>query len=345
MLRDCSRAKLFLLWVFLAAALLHACQPGVPTQVSSVPIDAVEADLVINPLQVTANPSQPLPTATPLLLAAITRSIDAQISPLPVEPTVTEIEVTPLSTPAAPRLLPTNTLVPSTPTATVEPTATYWPTVTRQKLPPEVAAGLTPCESRLVSDDLLLVVTQQFALPESYVPTNLVLLSDYFPNDVTRGLVLYARADMIEPLQHLMNDMNAVGLNPSILSAYRGYDEQALAWQWWGSQYPDRVAIMSARPGYSEHQLGTTFDFGSPALNHLFHVDFAIMDEGIWLADNAYRYGFTLTYPKDSYAVTGFKYEPWHYRYVGLELAGQLFNSGQNLTQWQLATMPPPCIP
>ena len=225
------------------------------------------------------------------------------------------------------------------------PTATYWPTVTPQILTSEQAAGLVSCEQRTVTDDLLILATQQFSLPESYVPANLTPLSDHFSEEVTRGQTLYVQAVLIAPLQQMVEAMQAASLRPSILSAYRSYGEQETAWKWWESQYPGRVAIMSARPGNSEHQLGTTVDFGSPELNHLFHVDFAETAVGVWLTDNAYKFGFALSYPAYSYAVTGFKYEPWHYRYVGAELAEQLHHSGQILTAWQFDNLPLPCIP
>lgn len=233
----------------------------------------------------------------------------------------------------------------ATPVSSAEPTPTVWPTVTRQILAPDVAAGLDTCDRRVVGDDWLIVVTQQFGLPESYIPPDLVALSDYFSTGVTVGIPSSVRAGLIEPLRQIIDDMHAAGLAPSILSGYRSYGEQYLAWKWWNSQYPERVAIMSARAGHSEHQLGTTVDFGSPALNHLFHVDFAGTPEGLWLAENAHRYGFTMSYPADTYDVTGFKYEPWHFRYVGVELASELDATGQILTEWQLDNLPPPCIP
>lgn len=241
----------------------------------------------------------------------------------------------------------TATLIPTVDTSPPQPGAesTVWPTVTRQILPGEVVAGLLPCSQRVVEDSLLIVVTQQFSLPRSYVPPDLAPLSDTFPAGVTQGIESSVRLVILEPLQRMIADMQAAGMGPSILSGYRSYDEQYLAWKWWNSQYPDRVAIMSARAGYSEHQLGTTVDFGSPALNHLFHVDFAGTAEGVWLAENAHRYGFTMSYPANSYEITGFKYEPWHFRYVGAALSAQLHDHGQILTQWQLANLPPPCIP
>jgi zinc D-Ala-D-Ala carboxypeptidase len=230
-------------------------------------------------------------------------------------------------------------------TPSFTPTPTIWPTVTRQVLPAEVAANLVPCSHRAATDDLLIFVSQQFGLPETYVPPNLVLLSDYFGISVTLGMSNQVQLDIVEPLRRMIEAMHAVDLNPSIISGYRSYSEQHLAWKWWNSQYPDRVAIMSARAGHSEHQLGTTIDFGSPSLNHLFHVDFAGTPEGTWLAENAHLYGFTMSYPANTYEITGFKYEPWHYRYVGKELSEQLRQSGLTLTEWQLEQFQPPCIP
>lgn len=247
--------------------------------------------------------------------------------------------------PPTPTITPASTSAESLSTPGPTPTPTLWPTVTRQVLPPEIAGGLLPCSQRAVPDDLSVLVTQQFALPETYAPADLVSLDDHFSDSVTVGIENQVRQIILDPLRQIIDAMHAAGLKPSILSGYRSYDVQYLAWKWWNSQYPERVAIMSARAGYSEHQLGTTVDFGSPEIDHLFHVDFANTQEGLWLRDNAHLYGFTMSYPANSYAITGFKYEPWHFRYVGIELATQLYASGQILTQWQLEHLPPPCIP
>ncbi|HIP70232.1 MAG TPA: hypothetical protein EYH05_02410 [Anaerolineae bacterium] len=326
--------------ILLCTIFLAACQP-----VSGSELPTLAAAASVDEAGAAARPSVTVQSAPPgqTPAAVYTETPVAALTAAP--PIVTSTKPAPAAT-AGNTPLPAVTSSPTaTASPTIEPTATYWPTVTRQILPAEQAAGLVPCSQRPMTDDLLLVATQQFTLPQSYVPADLVPLSDYFSEEVMRGLDLYARAAIVEPLQQMVEAMYAAGLRPSILSAYRSYNEQALAWKWWESQYPGRVAIMSARPGASEHQLGATIDFGSPEINHLFHVDFANTSEGIWLAANAHQYGFTLSYPRDAYGVTGFKYEPWHFRYVGPELAGQLYNSGQILTEWQLENMPPPCIP
>ncbi len=326
-----KKMKWYAFLVLLFTIFLAACQSepdkNLPTVAAAA---AINSSIPSVPLENTILLSTQMPTTIPTA------------SSLPASATPT---YTPTATATT---TPTDTVEPTAtvyPTATVVPTATYWPTVTRQVLSTEQAAGLVPCSDRQLTADLLTIATQQFSLPDSFVPSDLQPLSDYFPDDVLLGKDHYARAIIIGPLQQIIEDMNAAGLKPSILSAYRSYNEQVLAWRWWNSQYPGRVAIMSARPGNSEHQLGDTVDFGSPEINHLFHVDFANTAEGLWLADNAHHYGFTLSYPSDSYDATGFKYEPWHYRYVGVELATQLYHSGQILTDWQLNNLPLPCIP
>lgn len=248
----------------------------------------------------------------------------------------------PMNTPTSTKV---NRVASSTPTALPTNTTTPWPTVTRLILPESVSSQLAPCINRDVSTDVLEVVTQQFNLPRSYEPADLKPLSDYFEYEITRGFNTKIREVIREPLIDVMIAMEEAGLQPSIISGYRSYSEQSMAWNMWEEKHPDRVAILSARPGYSEHQLGTTVDFGSPEIDHQFHVQFAETSEGLWLAENAHLYGFTQSYPLEAFETTGFKYEPWHYRYVGTEMALLLHTTGISLTEWQLTNTSPPCIP
>ena len=82
----------------------------------------------------------------------------------------------------------------------------------------------------------------------------------------------------------------------------------------------------SARPGHSEHQTGLAIDVNS--------VDdsFRGTPEAIWLADNCYKYGFIIRYPEGKEGITGYKYEPWHIRYVGSEIAKKVHDAGSNAT-------------
>lgn len=257
---------------------------------------------------------------------------------------------------------PTATPVPATPTAThpPPPTPTPQPTPTQTPTPtPSPTPTQTPtptpvpvCSERIPSDDTLIsVVTTVYGLSSAYEPADLVPLSDYFGVDVTLGYPTDLREVAIGPLVEMIAAMQAEGLSPQILSGYRSHASQALAYNKWATKYPDRASILSARPGHSEHQLGTTIDFGSPELASIvgpgfeFHTYFDQTSEGVWLAANAHHYGFTLSYPRDTTELTGFYYEPWHFRYVGQALATSLFQQDQSLTEFLLRTRPEPCIP
>lgn len=201
-------------------------------------------------------------------------------------------------------------------------------------------------------DGLLVLVTLDYGLSRAYVPTGLVELSDYLPLSVTMGYPTELRSIAAEPLAQMIDEMLAEGLQPTIISGYRSYSTQALAWNKWQQQQPDRAAIISAHPGHSEHQLGTTVDFGTPELVKIvgqediqFHTYFYQTAVGQWLLDNAYRFGFTLSYPREAFELTGFYYEPWHYRYVGVELATELHEQGRFLAEYLLDTRPIPCLP
>lgn len=268
--------------------------------------------------------------------------------------------LTPTAEPATPTTVvfptPTNTpfstepstALPPTPTATILPTPR--PSATPTITPTATPIGL--CTQRVPRDNLLTLVTLEYGLSRHYEPADLVPLSDYLPPEVTLGYPTQVRGVIVEPLTHMIQAMQADGLQPFIISGYRSYAAQAIAREKWLEREPDRANILSAPPGYSEHQLGTTIDFGSPELAEIvgdeeieFHTYFYKTGEGEWLAQNAHRYGFTLSYPRDAFELTGFFYEPWHYRYVGEALATALHESNMTLTAYLLATQPVPCIP
>lgn len=289
-----------------------SCQPVV-TAVAPPPITPT-------PAQITA-PSSPTPSPVHLLTPS---PGDVPITPSPVPPTA----------------VPTSTPTP-TPAHTATPTATFTAT----------PVGL--CANRILSDDdLWAIVTQDHGLSRDYAPTDLVSLNDHLGSNVTLGYPIEVRAMVVAPLVQMITDMQAAGLQPQVLSGYRSYSAQSIAYNKWAVEFPGHVNIISAPPGYSEHQLGTTIDFGSPELplytgdpNLQFHTYFYKTNEGIWLLANAHRYGFTLSWPLETFELTGFYYEPWHYRYVGVEMATMLHEQGLSLTQFQLVNQQEPCIP
>ena len=248
--------------------------------------------------------------------------------------------------------LPPSPTPPPTATATPTATPTVGPTLTPSPTPSPTPNRDIPCSERRADDGLLTVVTLTYGLSRDFEPRGLVPLAGYLPDDVTLGYPNELRHVAVGPLVRMIADMQAAGLQPFIISGYRSYSAQAIAREKWAEKEPDRVNILSAPPGFSEHQLGTVVDFGSPELPEIvgqedveFHTYFYKTSEGFWLADNAHRYGFTLSYPFEAIDVTGFFWEPWHYRYVGVEMATFLHEAGVSLTAHQLATEPPPCIP
>lgn len=117
------------------------------------------------------------------------------------------------------------------------------------------------------------------------------------------------------------------GLNIYLSSGFRSYNTQNKLY----NNYVKRdgqvvVDTYSARAGHSEHQSGLAFDVNQ--INDTFNNT----NEAKWLSDNCYKYGFILRYPKGKTNETGYKYEPWHFRYVGTELATKLYNNGDWIT-------------
>ena len=117
------------------------------------------------------------------------------------------------------------------------------------------------------------------------------------------------------------------GLNIYISSGFRSYSYQKTLY----NNYVNRDGVVaadtySARAGHSEHQSGLAFDVNT------INDSFANTEEGKWLNDNCYKYGFILRYPNGKSDETGYQYEPWHFRYVGVELAEKLYNNGNWIT-------------
>ena len=120
----------------------------------------------------------------------------------------------------------------------------------------------------------------------------------------------------------MFNDAKKENITLIINSSYRSYKEQEEVYNMYltnkGEEYADKYA---ARPGHSEHQTGLAIDLTTYGANG---ETFDQTDAFKWLENNAYKYGFILRYPKDKENITGYNYESWHYRYVGVETATKL---------------------
>ena len=117
------------------------------------------------------------------------------------------------------------------------------------------------------------------------------------------------------------------GLNIYISSGYRSYNTQKNLYNNYVAKDGKALAdTYSARAGHSEHQTGICFDLNT------IDDSFQYTHEGIWVNDNAYKYGFIIRYPKGKEHITGYQYESWHLRYVGKEMAEKLYNNGNWIT-------------
>ena len=168
-------------------------------------------------------------------------------------------------------------------------------------------------EANLQDGNLILVNKYHF-LKSDYVP-DLVLMDVRYSYEQK-----YAQREAYEHFISMAEAARLDGILIYNVSSYRSYDLQDKLYKEY-SKKDLNVDTYSAKPGYSEHQTGLAFDINS------IRDSFADTKEGLWLAKNAHIYGFILRYPKGKEAITGYKYEPWHYRYVGVSVAQYIFEN------------------
>lgn len=183
------------------------------------------------------------------------------------------------------------------------------------------------------SDVTLTVLDRTHMLPRAYAPADLVRASSAGFGGTSGGKLVSAR--IVDDLAALRRDAVAAGLTIQLQSTYRSYASQVSTFNYWVSRQGLAAALVrSARPGHSEHQLGTTIDFTSPGWAGRFGNWAAQSREGAWMASNAWRYGFVMSYPAGSQAKTCFTYEPWHYRWIGRDAAAAWHRSGLTLHEY-----------
>lgn len=182
------------------------------------------------------------------------------------------------------------------------------------------------------------VVDTERALPDSYAPPDLTNISEAgFP--FTDGLALRS---VVMPDLNAMREAAAANDTPlTILAAYRSHQQQAALFErrvdeMGASEAGGRVA----QPGHSEHQLGTTIDVTSEGMDDVDQA-WGASPTGQWVASNAHKYGFLVSYPSGASASTCFDYEPWHLRYVGREMAADVVASGLTLRHYLYVHHPP----
>jgi D-alanyl-D-alanine carboxypeptidase len=194
------------------------------------------------------------------------------------------------------------------------------------------------------ADSIWVVVNKQRQIsPLKYQPTNLVFPA--FPRPkVQNSFGLQLREEAALATEEMASAMAEEGIGTLILnSGFRTYKNQQGLYNRTRDTRGLAVAEkLSARPGHSEHQLGLAADFSVEGQGCVIMVCFGNTEAGRWLAENAHEYGFILRYPKGYKPITGFQYEPWHFRYVGIELANEMKTKGIKTLEefWELESAP-----
>lgn len=190
----------------------------------------------------------------------------------------------------------------------------------------EVASSVGTLEKlNSLDPELLKKYSRVYFLNEHYQPSGLSVIDSDFVFDEGKKLLIHA--NVRTSLERMLTDARDDGAELTVLSAYRSFGEQAALKNGYVVKYGTGANAFSADQGYSEHQLGTTVDLGTP-LNGRSWNTFDQTKGYAWLVAHAHKYGFTLSYPKDN---TYYQYEPWHWRYVGESLATYLHDEKKHL--------------
>lgn len=169
--------------------------------------------------------------------------------------------------------------------------------------------------------DGVLIANKTYALPQDFIPTN----PDQ-PVNADRSSTCLDKT-LMSAWNTMLKDATAKGLNIYIASGYRSYNYQVNVYNRYVKSDGAAVAdTYSSRPGNSEHQTGLCFDLNT------IEDSFQYTNEGKWVNDNCYKYGFCIRFPKGKDSATGYQYESWHLRYVGVDLATKLYNNGDWLS-------------
>lgn len=176
----------------------------------------------------------------------------------------------------------------------------------------------------------LVLVNKHYYLDENYVPENLVQVDYKF----TSGINVKADKDAVDAFKLMSMDASTIGLNIKAISGYRSYEYQKKLYEGYLINDPqDVVDTYSARAGHSEHQTGLAFDVYNIEKPY---TSFGETKEYEWLKINAHKYGFIIRYTSDNSYITGYKDEPWHIRYIGVNNAIYIYENNITLEEYIL---------
>ena len=164
----------------------------------------------------------------------------------------------------------------------------------------------------------ILLVNKEYALPMGYDPGEDPVAKEYLDKMIA---AFYEET----------------GKTLTAYSGYRSYEYQkSLFNRYVEKDGYDNAVMYSAKPRHSEHESGLAYDIGGSDQSYWLEKEFEATEEGIWLRDNGHRFGFILRYPKDKTYITGYIYEPWHFRYIGIEHATNVYEMDITLEEYLL---------
>lgn len=199
----------------------------------------------------------------------------------------------------------------------------------------------SPVESQLPSievdtnaESISVIVNQNYKLPEDYSPNDLVYpnVRFTFKDKIEKRMMRKAAA---EALETMFDAAEVDGIYLAGVSAYRSHATQkALFKRYVERDGYEKAKTYSAEPGTSEHETGLAIDVSASDGKCAAEDCFGGTVEALWLAENAANYGFIIRYPEGKEDITGYKYEPWHLRYVGVEIAKEIESEGLTLEEY-----------
>ncbi|WEK53377.1 MAG: M15 family metallopeptidase [Candidatus Cohnella colombiensis] len=184
------------------------------------------------------------------------------------------------------------------------------------------------------STSTLVVVNKQRNLPSDYVPSDLVIpdVEFSFSGDNPKKQM---RKEAAKALESLFAAAKEDKIELKAVSGYRSYATQKSLFANYVNKDGEKAAARySARPGQSEHQTGLAMDVSSASVSYDLDQSYGETKEGKWLSEHAAEHGFIIRYMKDKEDITGYMYEPWHVRYVGIDTAKEIMKQGVTLEEY-----------
>ncbi len=177
-----------------------------------------------------------------------------------------------------------------------------------------------------------ILINKHHPLNKNYIPNNLVTINNIYLNDNPK-----INQDIVPYFIMMKKSAKEEGYDILIDSGYRSYKMQQDIWDLYVKEKGiEETQDIVALPGYSEHQTGLAIDVAL-IINGCYITQIDDSYDAIkWLFNNSYKYGFILRYPKNKEDITGYKFEPWHYRFVGLPLARKLYEENITLEEYYI---------